>query len=264
MYFSSVNNEISGEKRALFGGALESFIPGGFVDVSEFRQVPDNQEVFVDARSNRSIIIELLDSDSVPQGMPSPYPTDRQHDYFAPHTTSAADAALSDGIDGENASQIAASRIHFCILADENQSNRHSLILHTETLPASRHMLNVNAVSTVSIGIQAASKFHHSNPSSGADSREDAEAEIRDFVWVFVCCVRLLDHATDLVISCNLPARERQVVSKSWQAFCEQARKELDAVLSGDEVRSELSVSLDQFRTCLATLNPCNIDALFE
>ena len=47
--------------RDLFGGAIASKLPEGFVDISEFREVPDNQEVFVENDTDASIIIELFD-----------------------------------------------------------------------------------------------------------------------------------------------------------------------------------------------------------
>ncbi|KAJ0407839.1 hypothetical protein P43SY_008300 [Pythium insidiosum] len=46
--------------RELFGGALSCAIPDGFADVSSFRQVPDNQEVFANALTDQCIIVELL------------------------------------------------------------------------------------------------------------------------------------------------------------------------------------------------------------
>ncbi len=50
------------ETRELFGGALEISLPAQFVDISNFREVPDNQEIFADsARTDRSFIIELLE-----------------------------------------------------------------------------------------------------------------------------------------------------------------------------------------------------------
>ncbi|KAL4095898.1 hypothetical protein PRIC1_009265 [Phytophthora ramorum] len=46
--------------RPLFGGALICEIPEGFADVSSFRQVPDNQEVFANAATDQCVIVELL------------------------------------------------------------------------------------------------------------------------------------------------------------------------------------------------------------
>ncbi|ETV83660.1 hypothetical protein H257_04339 [Aphanomyces astaci] len=55
-------------KQDLYGGALSCEIPVGFADVSEFRQVPDNQEVFADAATDRCIIVELLELESTVVG----------------------------------------------------------------------------------------------------------------------------------------------------------------------------------------------------
>ena len=47
--------------RELFGGAVGCAIPDNFVDVSGFRQVPDNQEVYADPQSDHSVIVEILE-----------------------------------------------------------------------------------------------------------------------------------------------------------------------------------------------------------
>ncbi|XP_077170148.1 ran guanine nucleotide release factor isoform X2 [Paroedura picta] len=49
------------QQRQLFGGAFSAFLPPGSLDVSELRQVPDNQEVFVHPNTDQSVIIELLE-----------------------------------------------------------------------------------------------------------------------------------------------------------------------------------------------------------
>ncbi|KAK9286536.1 hypothetical protein L1049_014934 [Liquidambar formosana] len=48
-------------ERPLFGGAIASTFPLRFQDVSNVRQVPDHQEVFVDPARDESLIFELLD-----------------------------------------------------------------------------------------------------------------------------------------------------------------------------------------------------------
>ncbi|KAJ6808183.1 putative ran guanine nucleotide release factor isoform X1 [Iris pallida] len=48
-------------ERPLFGGAISSSFPVRFQDVSDIRQVPDNQEVFVDPSRDESLIFELLE-----------------------------------------------------------------------------------------------------------------------------------------------------------------------------------------------------------
>lgn len=52
--------EIQLKQRELFGGAVTINIPENFVDVSDIRQVPDNQEVFIDPGSDLSLVIEIL------------------------------------------------------------------------------------------------------------------------------------------------------------------------------------------------------------
>ncbi|KAI9487398.1 MAG: Ran GTPase binding protein [Benjaminiella poitrasii] len=47
--------------RQLFGGAIETSIIDSFLDASQFRQIPDNQEVFVDVNTQQSLIFELLE-----------------------------------------------------------------------------------------------------------------------------------------------------------------------------------------------------------
>lgn len=48
----------------LWGGACRAVIPPEFIDISKFRAVPDNQEVFAHAESDRSIIFEVLEKES--------------------------------------------------------------------------------------------------------------------------------------------------------------------------------------------------------
>lgn len=62
----------------LFGGALSIVLPGDtdntYLDVSTFRQVPDNQEVFVDgSRTDDSVIVELLECADEEQQTPAGY-----------------------------------------------------------------------------------------------------------------------------------------------------------------------------------------------
>ncbi|CAF0728910.1 unnamed protein product [Adineta steineri] len=48
-------------KRPLFGGAIQAFLPDGLIDASSIRLVPNNQEVFMHAQSDQSIIVEILE-----------------------------------------------------------------------------------------------------------------------------------------------------------------------------------------------------------
>ena len=54
------------KERELFGGGISLKVPVDFEDVSDFRQVPDNQEVFVSKHSDATLIVELLETPSEP------------------------------------------------------------------------------------------------------------------------------------------------------------------------------------------------------
>ncbi|KAM9440356.1 ran guanine nucleotide release factor isoform 1-T2 [Clarias gariepinus] len=47
--------------RPLFGGAMSAVFPLNTKDISELREIPDNQEVFAHTHTDQSIIIELLE-----------------------------------------------------------------------------------------------------------------------------------------------------------------------------------------------------------
>jgi len=49
------------QQRDLFGGAIVFKIPPEFRDVSELRQVPDSQEVFLHPDTSISIVVEVLE-----------------------------------------------------------------------------------------------------------------------------------------------------------------------------------------------------------
>jgi len=51
----------SPELRELYGGAITTRVPSNFFDSSEIRQVPDNQEVFLDRQSDDSIVFDILE-----------------------------------------------------------------------------------------------------------------------------------------------------------------------------------------------------------
>lgn len=50
-----------GGARPLFGGSLSAVVPLNATDISELREVPDNQEVFAHPYTDQSLIVELLE-----------------------------------------------------------------------------------------------------------------------------------------------------------------------------------------------------------
>ena len=47
-------------ERMLFGGAITCRIPERYVDVSDFRPIPDHQEVYADGGTDQSVIFEIV------------------------------------------------------------------------------------------------------------------------------------------------------------------------------------------------------------
>ncbi|KAM9310996.1 ran guanine nucleotide release factor [Gastrophryne carolinensis] len=53
--------EVESNRRTLFGGAFSALLPPRIQDVSDLREIPDNQEVFAHPHTDQSIIVELLE-----------------------------------------------------------------------------------------------------------------------------------------------------------------------------------------------------------
>ncbi|KAJ2873221.1 hypothetical protein FB639_004238 [Coemansia asiatica] len=45
----------------LFGGAIHMDVPSSLVDVSQFREIPDHQEVYASKTSDQNLIVEILE-----------------------------------------------------------------------------------------------------------------------------------------------------------------------------------------------------------
>ncbi|KAJ8401741.1 hypothetical protein AAFF_G00377120 [Aldrovandia affinis] len=52
------------EVRPLFGGALSAIIPHSARDISELREIPDNQELFAHKHTDQSLMVDLLEYQS--------------------------------------------------------------------------------------------------------------------------------------------------------------------------------------------------------
>ncbi|KAI9363985.1 hypothetical protein DFJ73DRAFT_810511 [Zopfochytrium polystomum] len=121
--------DASRDRAQLFGGAIESWIPKSFVDSSTFREVPDNQEVWVDMETDQSMIIELLQLEEV--------------------------------------TDVPAS-FHFWELADVNSARDYSRILRVEHLSPGTDVphMGPGCGITLVIGQQLISKYRETDPTS--------------------------------------------------------------------------------------------------
>ncbi|KAL3901984.1 MAG: hypothetical protein SGCHY_000165 [Lobulomycetales sp.] len=149
----------------IFGGALQVSLPGHFVDVSTLRQVPDNQEVYVDSTSDMSLIIELLETPDDVETVPAVF--------------------------------------HFQELAECNSATESSTILSTVTnvsgmiaySPILSYLSGSRASYSKVRGTQCISKY----------SYQDQRKRQSDVVDIFLGVIRLPQTATDLTLSVNIP-----------------------------------------------------------
>eukprot|EP00741_Cyanophora_paradoxa_P021689 tig00000241_g20935.t1 len=88
----------------LFGGAMRCTVPAEYVDASDMREVPDNQEVFLDPSGDESVIIEIVElSADVPE-------SDMARFHFG-EIASVQGAALGEGAALLQTRQLAASDV---------------------------------------------------------------------------------------------------------------------------------------------------------
>ncbi|XP_061104151.1 ran guanine nucleotide release factor [Conger conger] len=113
------------EVRPLFGGALSAVIPHSASDISELREIPDNQEVFVHKHTDQSLMVDLLEYQAQVQ-------------------------------------DIEAARYHFEDLAGSNEASSpgFSKVVHVEPLTKSQLSLQECSCAFLLTGTQRVSKFN--------------------------------------------------------------------------------------------------------
>ncbi|XP_053318760.1 ran guanine nucleotide release factor [Spea bombifrons] len=115
--------DVNAAGHPLFGGAFSAVLPQPFHDVSDLREIPDNQEVFVHSGTDQSVIVELLEYQA---GMSDP------------------DAA----------------RYHFEDVASSNGAEGRSEVLSVEPLPLAQLSLTNCASAWALTGLQQVAKFN--------------------------------------------------------------------------------------------------------
>ncbi|XP_069799468.1 ran guanine nucleotide release factor [Dendropsophus ebraccatus] len=111
------------DQRPLFGGAFSAVLPPGVHDVSDLREIPDNQEVFVHTNTDQSIIVELLE--------------------------------YQEGVSDPNA-----ARCHFEDVAASNDAQGRAEVVNVEPLPLAQLSLTGCSSAWALTGHQLVSKFN--------------------------------------------------------------------------------------------------------
>ncbi|KAK8853445.1 hypothetical protein IAR55_004151 [Kwoniella newhampshirensis] len=205
--------------RPLFGGAISLELPDSYLDASDLRQIPDNQEVFLSSTSDTAVVLEVL-------GM------------------------VEDGSASTDLWE--AIKFHFSSIAHDNASLQSTILNPSPSLPSpipsgpSPISSPTTPTPLTLYGTQIIHKFSH-NPSGLP--RPGHEADQPDKVWIGVALWRiwLEDSASerkkkaDVVLSVNVNLsseegrgeEERQIV-QSWFERAVGSLRILDWGLFGD------------------------------
>ncbi|RYC56658.1 hypothetical protein CHU98_g9550 [Xylaria longipes] len=149
----------------LFGGALVCDLPTNFADVSLLRQVPDNQEVYIDKDGFTSIIVEINE-----------------------RVGSEGSTAEIDG---------AALTTHLEEVVGEDVER----LKVWNTTPTQFSKLDEDIPAYTLI----ATLSPHAPPSTGADSSGTPRPGTPDFTAIILTLVRLEREHTDILITVNVP-----------------------------------------------------------
>jgi hypothetical protein len=158
------------EERALFGGAITCALPSDFLDISDLRQVPDNQECF-QGPSGHLLVIEILERQNEVSD-------ESAAEYFF------RDLAESNG----------------CVLSDNNSN----LIFYPASVLSSS-LSNIQGLPPEATVCQG---FGQQRVAVGRDTDvagNPRQTEVHD-IRVDLCVIRLPMQSTDLLITLSTPA----------------------------------------------------------
>lgn len=169
------------EKRGLFGGAMRAWIPRGFVDASDLRQISDHQEVFVDTQSDQSIILEILEmSEDDCEGGVAGNSAQFHFEELAVENDATGECSSIYAIESLNpAISLPGIQVRTIphITPEQQYSYQHQL--HAQLL----------------IGRQSVSKF---SSQSGDSSRQPVD--------IYLLCLRIPFLKTDILLTLNCPS----------------------------------------------------------
>lgn len=173
------NNMSPWNKIELYGGAITTVIPQGFMDVSMLREVPDTQEVYVNSRD--------------------------------PNGRNGDDSTISDGL-GFNESVIVdllqrveesddkkALDFHLKEIADLNGSTQWEILQYDDQFPS---LLVDSCVAQTCVTLETAYKWGKANE--------------KQTVISCVGLLRLVDVETDVLITVNVPLDTQRYPEETW------------------------------------------------
>lgn len=164
----------------LFGGAIKAALPPAFIDVSLVRDVPDNQEVYVDENTNVSAIVEILEATEEAE------------------VQAALEAAgVAPGTGG-------LATYLFLDLAEANETEEAPQVLFAEEHAGPEMFPKIPGrhARASAAGRQRAAKRFREGATAAAGPAED--------VAVYLAVLRLAELETDILVTVNVPLKPTQ------------------------------------------------------
>ncbi|BEI84500.1 hypothetical protein CcaverHIS002_0411040 [Cutaneotrichosporon cavernicola] len=194
--------------RPLFGGAISLPVPVSYIDASDLRQIPSNQEVFLSPTDDMSVIVEVL-------------------------------GLVEDGAAKNDLWE--AAKFHFASLAHDNAALASHINTPEESIPAPSptqvspaELANLPTPKPVLLaGTQTIHKFSH-DPRGGP--RPGHEADTPDDVFIALALWRIniqvggKSKRADVVLSLNVPASVGKAERDAAEGWFKAAAGELKIV----------------------------------
>ena len=187
----------------LFGGAIVITIPSQWRDVSQVRQVPDNQEVYQDCteESGGVIVVEILQ-----------YQDDVQDGTFFFNDLGEANGIITTNTNNEQQEQsiIHSSRVVNLLGYACEEGNKEQIFPELTLPPCTTLQSQVCAclVEGSQQVVKEKSRSCVNTNNSGNDNNDDNNAAAVQWIDIEMCALRLKDIETDILITLSVPRKE--------------------------------------------------------
>ena len=187
----------------LFGGAIVITIPSQWRDVSQVRQVPDNQEVYQDCteESGGVIVVEILQ-----------YQDDAHDGAFFFHDLGEANGIITTNTNNELQEQsiIHSNRVVNLLGYACEEGNKEQIFPELTLPPCTTLQSQVCACLVNGSQQVVKEKSRNCANNSGNDNNNDDDNAAAAAQWIDIemCALRLKDIETDILITLSVPRKE--------------------------------------------------------
>lgn len=194
----------------LYGGAISVQIPTDFIDASQFREIPDTQEVFVNTRQDDSIVFDLMER-----------------------------------VEATNDQQ--ALKDHLSEISEINNNGSQFTQLYNETRSLVKPMIKKDSSPAyITVAIEPAKKWGKTTELEQKENVSDEEKVLDEPLLVLILVlIRLQSVETDLLVTYNTPITRVVDLQKIQTTFgkLQSNQQELDTNTSNLPVRIREGIS---------------------